>query len=146
MTGDPRDDRLRVLLVLGPHSYSGDLAAIGPAGETVLEPLDVSLQRVQANTEQQVVDALAQPCDAVVLDPGSLEHFSTAVADVVDRLGVPVIIARDRQEHSLGAIGGRRRVTPAATASVSGGAVVAYEAAVEAAARLAWDARRAAQG
>ncbi len=146
MTGDSGDARLRVLLVLGPHSFTGDLGAIGSEGETLLEALDVSLHRVQATTEQQVVEALAQPCDAIVLDPGSLEHFSTAVADVVDRLDVPVVVARDRQEHELGAIGGRRRVTPAATASVSGGAGIAYEAAVEAAARLAREARPSAAG
>lgn len=143
MTGDPR---LRVLLVLGPHSYAGDLGAIGSDDQSILEPLGVEVHRVSATTEHQVVAALARPCDAIVLDPGSLEHFSSAVADVVERLEVPVVVARDRQEHELGAMGGRRRVTPAAAATVSGGAGIAYEAAVEAAARLAWDARVAAQG
>ena len=146
MTGDPRDTRLRVLLVLGPHSFAGDLGAIGPEGEAVVDALDVSLQRVSATTEQQVVDALARPCDAVVLDPGSLEHFSTAVADVVERLEVPVVVARGRQEHEIGAMGGRRRVTPVATASVSGGSGVAYEAGIEAAAWLAREARPTAGG
>ncbi len=36
MTGDPRDTRLRVLLVLGPHAFAGDLGALGPEGETVV--------------------------------------------------------------------------------------------------------------
>ncbi len=101
---------------------------------------------MSVTTEQQVVEALGRPCDAIVLDPGSLEHFSTAVADVVERLEVPVVVARDRQEHELGAMGGRRHVTPAATASVSGAAGIAHEAAVEAAARLAREARVAAGG
>lgn len=142
MTGDPSEDHAHVLLVMGPQSFAGDLGAIGPGGETPLDPLRVRLQRVQATTESEVVEALSQPCEAIVLDPGSIEHFSVRVADVIQRLDVPVIIVRHQQEDDFGPLGGVRRVTPVARGTVSGGGSAAYEAAVEAAAWFAWEARR----
>jgi 3-dehydroquinate dehydratase len=136
------DGDVRLLLVIGPGSSLGHSEGIPPPGETVLHALAARLTRVDARTEQETLDALRQPCEAIVLDPGALEHYSTRVADAVRRHEAPTIVVRDRQESRLGPMGAKLAVTPSAGASVSGGGDAACDCAIEAAATFAWERRR----
>lgn len=136
------EEQVTIVLVMGPYSYSGTLGDLEAAGEASLEALRARVVRIDAATEQETAEALQVPCDAIVLDPGSTEFVGGVVADVVRRVAVPVVMVRDRQESKVSSTGMERHVTPYAAASLAGGGAVAYEAAIEAAAWFAWEARR----
>lgn len=142
MIDEAKEEQVTIVLVMGPYSYPGALGELDPTRETSLEALRARVVRMDATTEKETAEALQVSCDAIVLDPGSTEFVGGVVTDVVRRLAVPVVIVRDRQEHEVSSMGMERRVTPYAAASLTGGGPVAYEAALEAAAWFAWEARR----
>lgn len=114
---------------------------LGSPNTFLLAPLAAEVTLVDARTEPALLEALKRPCDAVVLDPGVLEHYSGRAADAVRAIDVPVVVARGRSHGSSGRLAARLVITPLAGASVSGGGAAAYEAAVEAAAWLARERR-----
>lgn len=142
MTDEADEHYAQLVLIMGPYAGAGDLGAIGSSGETLNEALRARVRRIDAATERETVQALRTPCEAIVLDPGSTEHFSVSIADSIARLEVPVIVVRGQQEPESTITAPPHCVAPAARASVSGGGAAAYEAAVEAAAWFAWEARR----
>ena len=96
--------------------------------------LDFELSCLQSNHEGQLIDWIEKDgasCDAIIINPGALSHYSLALADALRGSGKPVVevhisnvFARDSERH--------RMVTAAAAQGViSGLGIEGYLAALD---------------
>lgn len=95
----------RVIVMNGPNLNllgSRDVAVYGSitlqdvesAMASLAEELGVTVSFVQSNHEGVLIDALQEArgtCQAVVLNPGALTHYSYALRDTIEACGLPVI-------------------------------------------------------
>ena len=92
----------------------------------------------QSNHEGQLIDWIeTEPCDAIIINPGALSHYSLALADALRGSGKPVIevhisnvFAREPERH-------RMLTATAAKSVISGLGFDGYLAALDYLRRLA---------
>jgi 3-dehydroquinate dehydratase II len=136
---------MRVLVVNGPNLNLLGVRRPEVYGTTTLAEIEercrdwgaalgIEVETFQSNHEGAIIDRLHQAlgrCDAVVLNPGALAHYSYALHDAVEAIALPVVevhlsdIAR-REEWRA-----RSVVSPACTATISGHGADGYREALE---------------
>jgi len=96
---------MRVLVVHGPNlNLLGErdpqiygkqtLAEINDAVADEARRLGVEVEFAQYNGEGEIIDALhraRRECDGIVINPGAYAHYSYALADAIEAIGLPVI-------------------------------------------------------
>jgi len=71
--------------------------------------LGVELRFRQSNHEGQLIDWIeTEPCDAIIVNPGALSHYSLALADALRGCGKPVVevhisnvFSREPERHRM---------------------------------------------
>lgn len=103
------------------------------------------LDRFQSEHEGELVHRLHRARDdgtsAVILNPGALTHYSYALRDAVEMLGIPVVEVHLSQTHAREPFRRHSVISPAADITITGAGILGYRlAAVACRDRLGLDA------
>lgn len=136
---------LNLLGAREPHVYgSATLADVEAACARAGERLGYAVSFRQSNHEGVLVDWLneaAEHASAVVLNPAALGHTSLALHDALKAMTTPVVECHLSNPAARETFRHHSFTAPAAKGVISGFGLFSYVLALEAAARLAADAR-----
>jgi 3-dehydroquinate dehydratase-2 len=141
---------LRIIVLHGPNLNLTGAREPEIYGATTLADIDGELQRqgetlgiqvecFQSNHEGVLIDRIHEAgrnCDAIIINPGALTHYSYALQDALRAVGLPVvevhmsnIYAREDWRH-------QSVVAPVASGQITGFGSQSYSLALLAASRL----------
>jgi len=143
---------MRIVIINGPNLNLIGTRSPEIYGSTTLDELDDScrawaievgseVETYQSNHEGDIIDRLhaARDADAVVINPGAFTHYSYAIRDAIDAIGIPTVEVhisnvRDREAWRRISV-----VSEVCVATIFGRGVVGYRDAIRhLAAHSAW--------
>jgi len=142
---------IRILVLNGPNLNllgerqpeiygSARLEDIEAALSSLADEIGVDIVTFQSNHEGALIDALHEArttCHAVVLNPGAFTHYSYALRDAVESIGLPVVECHLSNIHAREDFRRTSVIAPACAGQIAGFGVSSYMLALRAAARLA---------
>ncbi len=142
---------IRILVLNGPNLNllgerqpeiygSARLEDIEAALSSLADEIGVDIVTLQSNHEGALIDALHEArttCHAVVLNPGAFTHYSYALRDAVESIGLPVVECHLSNIHAREDFRRTSVIAPACAGQIAGFGVSSYMLALRAAARLA---------
>ena len=151
---------MRIVIINGPNLNLIGTRSPEIYGSTTLDELDDACrtwaidvggeaETFQSNHEGDIIDRLhgAHDADAVVINPGAFTHYSYAIRDAIDAIGIPTVEVhisnvRDREAWRRISV-----VSEVCVASIFGRGVTGYRDAIRhLAARAAWPVETIAYG
>jgi len=115
------------------------LAEIERGIERLADELGAEVNFFQANGEGEIIDRLHAcrgEADAVVLNPGAYTHYSYALRDAVEAIGLPVVEVHLSNIHAREEFRRHSVISPAARGAIAGFGAVSYELGLRAALAL----------
>ncbi len=99
----------------------------------------VTLSCMQSNSEGEIIDALHSAAygtdyervDAVVINAGAYTHYSYAIADAIEAIGIPVVEVHISQPAAREEFRRKSVIAPVCRASVSGFGLDSYYLAIQ---------------
>lgn len=144
---------MRVLLANGPNLSQLGFRDPQIYGKATLADIVASVKRTHGDLEDFVTEyegalverlhaARADGTDAVVINPGALAHYSYALRDALELLGLPKVEVHISQTAAREAFRHHSVVSPVVDVTITGAGAYGYELGVLAARHL-HEARRA---
>lgn len=136
---------MRVLVVNGPNLNLLGARRPDIYGETTLgeledlcqrwgEDLGVAVETFQSNHEGAIIDRLHDAigtAGGVVINPGALTHYSYALHDAIEAIGIPVVEVHISDVSSREPWRADSVVSPVCVATISGRGIAGYRQALE---------------
>ncbi len=136
---------MRVLIVNGPNLNLLGARRPDVYGETTLgeledlcrrwgEDLGIAVETFQSNHEGAIIDRLHETigtAGGVVINPGALTHYSYALHDAIEAIGIPVVEVHISDVSSREPWRAESVVSPVCVATISGHGIDGYRQALE---------------
>jgi 3-dehydroquinate dehydratase-2 len=141
---------LRVLVLHGPNLNltgvrepeiygAATLADIDGELRQQGETLGIEVECFQSNHEGDLIDRIHEAgrrCDAIIINPGALTHYSFALQDALRAVGLPVVEVHMSNIYAREAWRRRSVIAPVASGQITGFGSQSYSLALTAASRL----------
>ena len=131
---------LNMLGIREPEIYGkNNLAALYDMIKKKAEELGVSVDFFQSNHEGEIIDRIHKAyndSDAAVINPGAYTHYSYAIHDAIEAVGIPFVEVHISNIHKREEFRHKSVTAPACVGQICGfgfyGYILALEAAVNA--------------
>ncbi len=140
----------RILVLHGPNLNLTGEREPAVYGAATLAEIDGDLQRqgealgievecFQSNHEGELIDRIheaRQRCDAIIINPGALTHYSFSLTDALRAVGLPVVEVHMSNIYAREAWRRRSVIAPVACGQITGFGSQSYALALTAANKL----------